>query len=1122
MFGMKWLYEMMVNTDVRVKDAYENYVKNNLEFHKNNRMKSYRFLLNLKKYYKNPVGNMPVAPLNTECSDIQLIKNSTYFDGDWYLKKYPDVRGMDPADHYLKIGWIEYKSPGPSFSTLLYLNRYDDAREMGMNPLLHYEKYGKNEKRVSSYSQLYKSIQRDIEIIEKSAFWNERWYLEKYLNNQYYIEKPIVHYYCLGCYLNMNPGPTFSQSYYEKFQPSVLERPYPHLLHYEQIGKNSGRGYFNQSSKYYENLHTQISILKDINLVMCDLCTYAKRKVLLISHVMNLTGAPKVLVSMAKILKKNNFYPVVATLRHGNLEKELMENNIPVVLLAEYEDAVLSEQIINFVNAFDVVLFNTIESLKIAHILSGTKPYKMGWFHEGNMTMNCIPQKQINRLSYCNKVFVCAEYCRKFFEPYIEDKEIEILYYGVNEDIKRNLCSDKSYVSDKFIITIIGTISYRKGHDILFDSLMMIPNSICQKMEFHIIGSVIDSEIGKRLDKICSEYSNVLYYGEISNIRVIHEISETTILVVPSRDDPMPVVIAEAMILKKPVLMSKQVGTCELVKDSISAFVLAENTPLELSKKLIQLYDNRDSLYTVGERGYEVYMTYLSEKNFEKRILQIFSNIKNCEAYKNNIDNEVRLTDVEMLPDGIRIIFICAINNKLRIFSNEEFYDEDQKVLEEPRWQALNIHLSEEDKRIAIIKISVNVLIGFSGLVISDYFDGIRLLYADNIWSNLKCISDTYGLCVYIRENIISFTNKNEFEQFVIGSPLVKGEIKNILKMIKGARKKVYSLYVETRENANDNAYQLFKYDLMTNNNAYFVTTSSIVENEKDQYLKEHYLIINSAKAKQFMIESKMIVCSWFALPIYGTEKMSYLYPFINLNYVFVPHGISYDKNSFYLNKSIWGHFSKCIVSSKYEKNFFEKMNGYSNVEMLGYPRMDKWKQTEICSSQIILFPSWRKEISQAYIETLINIVKNLCNYDIIYIAHPSVEDDDYWNIRYLLMKENPDIVCIHSKERDLFNKYFASAKFLVTDYSSVAYDFAYKGGVSIYYEPFLELESNYSLLSEFYEHHCGIIVKHIDELKFVLIDENALSRVEKRVKDFFEYTDNNTVRVFEFINREV
>lgn len=125
-------------------------------------------------------------------------------------------------------------------------------------------------------------------------------------------------------------------------------------------------------------------------------------------------------------------------------------------------------------------------------------------------------------------------------------------------------------------------------------------------------------------------------------------------------------------------------------------------------------------------------------------------------------------------------------------------------------------------------------------------------------------------------------------------------------------------------------------------------------------------------------------------------------------------------------------------------------MNGYSNVEMLGYPRMDKWKQTEICSSQIILFPSWRKEISQAYIETLINIVKNLCNYDIIYIAHPSVEDDDYWNIRYLLMKENPDIVCIHSKERDLFNKYFASAKFLVTDYSSVAYDFAYKGCINI------------------------------------------------------------------------
>lgn len=82
----------------------------------------------------------------TESTDYKLIAKSKYFDKRWYLKMYPDVKkaGVDPVKHYLQFGWKEGRNPSKGFKTEGYLRRYADVH---INPLLHYEKYGKKEKR---------------------------------------------------------------------------------------------------------------------------------------------------------------------------------------------------------------------------------------------------------------------------------------------------------------------------------------------------------------------------------------------------------------------------------------------------------------------------------------------------------------------------------------------------------------------------------------------------------------------------------------------------------------------------------------------------------------------------------------------------------------------------------------------------------------------------------------------------------------------------------------------------------------------------------------------------------------------------------------------------------------
>lgn len=72
-----------------------------------------------------------------------VIKRSQYFDSEWYSDKYGICK--DPAGHYLNEGWQMGYDPSERFSSKDYLINNPDIT--GINPLLHYEVYGKYEGR---------------------------------------------------------------------------------------------------------------------------------------------------------------------------------------------------------------------------------------------------------------------------------------------------------------------------------------------------------------------------------------------------------------------------------------------------------------------------------------------------------------------------------------------------------------------------------------------------------------------------------------------------------------------------------------------------------------------------------------------------------------------------------------------------------------------------------------------------------------------------------------------------------------------------------------------------------------------------------------------------------------
>lgn len=84
--------------------------------------------------------------------NINLLRNSKYFDEDYYKLMNPKLK-TDPCTHYYFKGWKKGKSPSYEFSTTYYLEHNQDVKDSGINPLLHYLKNGQFEER---------KIQKDI------------------------------------------------------------------------------------------------------------------------------------------------------------------------------------------------------------------------------------------------------------------------------------------------------------------------------------------------------------------------------------------------------------------------------------------------------------------------------------------------------------------------------------------------------------------------------------------------------------------------------------------------------------------------------------------------------------------------------------------------------------------------------------------------------------------------------------------------------------------------------------------------------------------------------------------------------------------------------------------------
>ena len=169
---------------------------------------------------------------------IKVIKNSKLFDTEYYINQSyfkGELNKLKPEEHYFKQGWKLGLNPSELFDGNKYLEMYNDVKKSGMNPLFHYEMYGKNEGRqiFKVTNNKHKDKQKNITNVNittslsnydsnikneiyDSGLWDENYYLEKayqiyredLFNGNY--KTPLEHYILKGWKYGFKPSKFFT------------------------------------------------------------------------------------------------------------------------------------------------------------------------------------------------------------------------------------------------------------------------------------------------------------------------------------------------------------------------------------------------------------------------------------------------------------------------------------------------------------------------------------------------------------------------------------------------------------------------------------------------------------------------------------------------------------------------------------------------------------------------------------------------------------------------------------------------------------------------------------------------------------------------------------------------
>lgn len=232
----------------------------------------------------------------------------------------------------------------------------------------------------------------------------------------------------------------------------------------------------------------------------------------------------------------------------------------------------------------DAVYFNnTHEVILSRKIVRELKVPCIGHVHDMQASIGTVCKRYEAKRAFeeLDVILTVSEACKKSWNC----NRMKVVYNGVSDDyfttdklIKKNV---------PVVVGYVGMISKRKGFDILAKVIESVGDNIEWKIAYNLIEDSCQDILNCITDK-----KNVQSFFRLNSSEMKAFYDAIDILIVPSRQDPLPTVVIEAMARKKLVLGSNTGGIPELLGSKRYLFKVEDSSSIET---MLTEYCNKDT-----------------------------------------------------------------------------------------------------------------------------------------------------------------------------------------------------------------------------------------------------------------------------------------------------------------------------------------------------------------------------------------------------------------------------------------------------------------------------------------------------------------------------------------------
>lgn len=243
--------------------------------------------------------------------------------------------------------------------------------------------------------------------------------------------------------------------------------------------------------------------------------------------------------------------------------------------------------------------------------------------HVKDLALSFLDKKASHEIVISRETY--DEAIRKF---HYKENEITLIFNGVAESFaktisnndKNNFKETKNIPKDKVIIGIVGSVQYRKGHDILLEAISHLRNDLKNQVHLIILGEGSETEEIwlKGLIRKFNLESTISKFG-FQDPKSYYDIMD--IFVLPSRLEGFPLVAIEAMMSNCCVIRSDTEGAYDQIESGVTGLLFKNESIEELTKQLEFAINNEPERIKIAAAGREYALdNFTAEKMTEQTI----------------------------------------------------------------------------------------------------------------------------------------------------------------------------------------------------------------------------------------------------------------------------------------------------------------------------------------------------------------------------------------------------------------------------------------------------------------------------------------------------------------------